>query len=478
MFRVAMSWAAFVALIAAGCKGTEHPAAGSKQTATLTIGYGLTEGARTEQAVNLITQEGLVSVNADGRPVPWLAESWSSSADGLRLDVKFRPNVIFHDGTELTAPVVRDLLVKQLPASMGQSFEDVEAIQAPSPNELVFILKKRSRFLLEALNLLLQSPRSNAGTGPFYVDSQDGSELRANEKYRTGKPSIDRIVIRPYTSVRAAWADMLRGQVDMVYEIGSDAFDLLQPASATKIFTFHRPYAYVLVFNLRRPYLKDADFRRALNNSIDRDALVSKALDGHGRPATSPVWPEHWAASTEAARFQYSPRSLASSRGRPPITLLYSDPSHERMALFVQQQLQAVGVAVQPELSSVSDAMIRAAAGDFDIWLADMGLGPNFLRQYLFWHSGSPYNWGNYSNPQVDAALDDIRQARDDNDYKAAVGEFQRAVIQDPPALFLAWSERARAVSTRFEVPAEPGRDVWSTLRSWRPVAASAAAQN
>jgi ABC-type transport system substrate-binding protein len=96
----------------------------------------------------------------------------------------------------------------------------------------------------------------------------------------------------------------------------------------------------------------------------------------------------------------------------------------------------------------------------------------------LFWHSGSPYNWGNYSNPRVDAALDDIRQARDDNDYKAAVGEFQRAVIQDPPALFLAWSERARAVSTRFEVPAEPGRDVWSTLRSWRPVASSAAAQN
>ena len=65
----------------------------------------------------------------------------------------------------LTAPVVRDLLVKQLPASMGQSYEDVEAIDAPSRTELVFVLKKRSRFLLEALNLLLQSPGSNAGTG-------------------------------------------------------------------------------------------------------------------------------------------------------------------------------------------------------------------------------------------------------------------------------------------------------------------------
>ena len=197
-----------------------------------------------------------------------------------------------------------------------------------------------------------------------------------------------------------------------------------------------------------------------------------------GRP-TSPVWPEHWAASTEAARFQYSPRSLASSRGRPPITLLYSDPSHERMALFVQQQLQAVGVAVQPELSSVSEAMTRAAAGDFDTWLADMGLGPNFLRQYLFWHSGSPYNWGNYSSRasrrRAGCHPPGSRRQRLQSGRRR---NFNEPMIQDPPALFLAWSERARAVSTRFEVPAEPGRDMWSTLALWRPVAASAAAQN
>jgi hypothetical protein len=42
--------------------------------------------------------------------------------------------------------------------------------------------------------------------------------------------------------------------------------------------------------------------------------------------------------------------------------------------------------------------------------------------------------------------------------------------MEDPPALFLAWSVRARAVSRRFIVPAaEPGRDVLSTLRLWKP---------
>ncbi len=46
---------------------------------------------------------------------------------------------------------------------------------------------------------------------------------------------------------------MLRGQVDMLYEVGVDAFDSLQPASDTKIFTFQRPYAYIIVFNVAKP---------------------------------------------------------------------------------------------------------------------------------------------------------------------------------------------------------------------------------
>ncbi len=50
------------------------------------------------------------------------------------------------------------------------------------------------------------------------------------------------------------------------------------------------------------------------------------------------------------------------------------------------------------------------------------------------------------------------------------ISAFQQAVIDDPPAIFLAWMERARAVSKRFVVPtAEPGRDILSNLRLWRP---------
>ena len=92
---------------------------------------------------------------------------------------------------------------------------------------------------------------------------------------------------------------------------------------------------------------------------------------------------------------------------------------------------------------------------------------PSFFRQSLFWRSRSPLNWGHYVNPKVDAAFDAIDAARDDQAYKEGAAAFQRAMIEDPPGIFLAWSERDRAVSTRFAVPADPSRDVVNTIRFW-----------
>jgi len=133
--------------------------------------------------------------------------------------------------------------------------------------------------------------------------------------------------------------------------------------------------------------------------------------------------------------------------------------------------LAAIGIELRLEIVSIDEWYERADAGQFDILLADALMGPTLLRPYQFWHTGSPNNWGHYSSPAVDAALDRVRHAADDNEYRAGVAAFQRAMIDDPPAIFLAWSQRARAVSTRFEVPVEPGRDVLGTLRLWRPAA-------
>jgi ABC-type transport system substrate-binding protein len=153
----------------------------------------------------------------------------------------------------------------------------------------------------------------------------------------------------------------------------------------------------------------------------------------------------------------------------------YLDSSHERIALVLQQQLQTLGIDVLLEQVPIDQWPGRLEASDFDAVLVDAAIGGNILRAYRFWHSAGPFNLGAYRSHEVDSALDSIRGAPSDKHYKAGVGRFRQAIIDDPPAIFLAWSHRARAVSTRFAVPEnEPGRDVWRTLPLWRPVGAPA----
>ena len=460
----------------AGCSRRDSPVTGAQPT-TLRIGQGFDAGARMQPVVQILTQEGLLSATSDGRPGPRLAKSWAVSDDGLTWNFELPPGAVFHDGTPVTAQVVRDVLAQDLPAALGPSFQNIQSIDSVSPTEFSIALRHRSMFLPEALALNVPIHHGDSGTGPFTLSTVQGNsaEFRANDHYYLGRPLIDRILIEPYNSVRAAWADMLRGRVDMVYEIGVDAFDSVKPATETRLFTYRRPYSFVILLNLRKPLIRDRHFRRALNNAIDREKLVADTLGGHGRSSDGPIWPDHWAYDDTLPRFRYEPETLGATRNSLTFTCLYSDPSYEPLAIFVQQELRAIGVEMRLEFASVADGMARAQAGDFDAWLADVNLAPNFFRQSLFWQSHSPLNWGHYESAEADAALDAIDRARDDAEYKQGVRVFQQALIDDPPAIFLAWSERLRAVSTRFEVHEEPGRDILNTLRLWRPAATSAA---
>ena len=155
---------------------------------------------------------------------------------------------------------------------------------------------------------------------------------------------------------------------------------------------------------------------------------------------------------------------------------LVGDTTYERTAIAIQRQLQSVGVHLELLMPDAEAAMKAFESGDFDIALIEVASAPNLLRPYLFWSSKGPYNYGGYSSAPVDAAFDAIRQAVDDDAYRKGVADLQRAIADDPPAMFIAWTERARAVSTAFQVPVEPGRDPLATLRLWKPVGATAPA--
>jgi peptide/nickel transport system substrate-binding protein len=468
-------FAACLLSAATACREVQRPVERAGATDTLRVGFGLTTGSDpavgARQAVDIMTREGLVVFSRDGLPHARLADRWESSPDRLTWRVHLRPDVLFHDGQRLTADLVKGMLEQQLSDYMGSSADDISETRIVDPQTIEFRLRRPSSFLLEALDLPIQAPGSDAGAGPFKVkSSSDGLvELEANRTYYAGAPQLGAITMRSYASIRSAWADLLRGDLDMLYEVGVDALDSLRPSKGVEIYVHQRNYAYLVLLNVRRPAFADSRLRRRLNDAIDRTALVSQGLDGHASVVETVVSADHWASDSAAPHFRYQPVAIASPQEGLTINLLYSDQSHERLALMIQRQLQAVGVQVALQLVPLDQALARVRSGDFDGWLVDMVQGPTLLRSYWFWHSSGWMNWGGYRNAEVDAALDSVRHAASDPEYKAGVARFQRAIFDDPPAIFLAWSERARAVSTRFEVPDEPGRDILGSLRLWRP---------
>jgi ABC-type transport system substrate-binding protein len=146
------------------------------------------------------------------------------------------------------------------------------------------------------------------------------------------------------------------------------------------------------------------------------------------------------------------------------------------MTLMIKRQLESVGVHFSAQEASIDELGEALKTGEFDAVLLDV-LMPTMAREYRWWHSRGTLNLG-YRSARVDAALDTVQHSTSDEEYRAGVEAFQRAIVEDPPAIFLAWSQRARAVSTRFEVPVEEGRDILSTLRLWRPIGSTRLATN
>jgi peptide/nickel transport system substrate-binding protein len=474
------------ALVCAGsCRardGVLPEASGS----VLRIGLGQVSAspeAGVRQLSQIISVEGLVRPAEDGRLQPSLAENWTLAPNGRSVTVRFRSGVTFHDGAPFNGEVVAKILPDALRSFMGPVFADVGGISVSGANSVEIGFRKPSPLVMEGLETpIRKTGPSIIGTGPFRIAANSATEMRANASYYLGRPTIDQIKVEGYPSVRAAWADMLRDRIDMLYEVGLDALGSMETATNVSVFTFTRRYQYLFALNTESPVLRSREVRYALNLAVDRAAVVRVALNGHGLTSQGPFWMRHWALGPGLPSFDFDPQraaarlagkngSLAPRAGNVHFTCLVPpDAVFERIALEVKRQLANVGVDMALEQVSL-DRLVQAIKNRrYEAALVEGISGPTLLRPYNLWHSGGVFNPGGLGNASIDAALDRLREAGSDAELVAASRDAQRAFMDDPPAIFIAFSERARAVSKRFKVFTEPGRpDVLGTMRLWKP---------
>lgn len=431
-----------------------------------------------------LVRETLVSIGPRGTFEPRLAERWERSEDGTRWRFFLKKNVLMHDGATLTSEPVLGAL--RNPRSGLSSFAGVARIDAVDDFTFDIVQDRASSLLLDALAAVsIGTGQGNSiGTGPFRA-SPGGTEaaFRAFDKHHRGSPSIAQVGLRQYSDQRNAWASLMRGEIDVLYEVSPEAREFVETESTVNVSTFVRPYTYLLAFNLGSSTFREKPVRRALNLAIDRAEVIRTALRGHAEPAYDHLWPKHWAV--DAARSSETPdraaalrlmesagltRLLARTPGAMPsrlaFTCLVYEPL-EKFALAIQRQLALIDIDMSVVLLPVQELASRIGAGDYEAFLFELANARVLGYTYAFWHSESPESVRT-GYRGADAALDRMRYARTDDEVRDAVRDVQDAMRNDPPAIFLAYPQVARAVSTKFEIPSGE-EDIFHTIARWKP---------
>jgi peptide/nickel transport system substrate-binding protein len=248
-----------------------------------------------------------------------------------------------------------------------------------------------------------------------------------------------------------------------------------------------QPYYIPIVFNLRHPVLRNRDVRQAISLALDRDAIVSQAMRGHGAVAAGPIWPSYWAYQPVAGAASYDPQRAAALLDRaglpmPAATgdkprvrfsfrcLFWSeDPQYERIALMLQKQLFDIGVQVDLIPVTLTQLGERATAGDFEAFVARANAGRSLMFTYRFWRSAPQDQAALFRNGYTgaDAALDQLRQSVSEAETRAAVKAVDERFREDAPAAFIAWTEVTRALNADVTIDDADIYDPFTAIWRW-----------
>jgi peptide/nickel transport system substrate-binding protein len=445
-----------------------------------------------DRVVGSMKLESAVAIDQNGKPAPRVFDTWKWLEHGLALELHLRPGILFHDGTELKAELAADILRNSLTDPDELHISTIESVVASDDSHVVIRTKRQEGLLFSDLSMIdIELPgKPGVGTGPFKATTDPGV-LEAYDRYYLGAPLLRHVNVVEYQSQRAVWTAMMRGEVDLLHEVSREAAEFVEKESSVDSRKFLRSYYDAIVFNMHHPVLSKREVRLALNEAVNRAAIVDVSMRGLGQPANGPVWPQHWAFSSAVPQFPFDPASAArrldalgliNGRVREPgrmpsrfsfkCLVLENDSRFERIALRVQRELYELGIDM--EIVSTKPRAMGAAlgTGTFDAALMEF-IGSRSLNwSYLFWHSpqtGIPqYLASGYQ--AADATLDRFRAATSDDEIRSSVEAMQQTFRDDPPALFLAWVQASRALSKAFVVPDEGSGDILGTIRQWRGV--------
>ena len=403
-----------------------------------------------ESAAALIF-DTLTTLDAKGEPQGKLAQSWTHSDDYKTWTFRLRPGITFHDGTPLNAQAVAWNYARQKdPANHCRCAFYIQAItgvEAADDLTVVFHLRDPSVLLPSLLSLpssnnVVQSPtaiqkegddynRHPVGSGPFVVKSWtagDRMELERNPNYwNKGHPYLDRVVLRPLPDAQSRFASLLAGETDIVWadEYEADNIHRAQKDPALQVLSYVGSGAAVYAFNTKVAPFEDVRVREALVMALDRKVMSEALTDGLARPASNPYGEGSWVKCKDDGALPYDPakaKALLEAYGKPVEfkMLVTATPRGRAVGQVLQQLWKRVGATMQIDQVDQATIVPRAFSHQFQLtpWRI-IDLADPDPQMYANFHTGSPSNLAQYSNPELDRLLEHARNNADRTERSA-----------------------------------------------------------
>jgi len=438
--------------------------------------------------------DALFRIGPDGVIVPNLATevpgpaNGGISADGLHWRIRLRDDVRWHDGTPFTAEDVKftlELIVNpDFRAWRTAGHNLVRDIEVVSPTEITWRMERPFAPYLSFLTETFIVPRhilgaeanpneaafnqAPVGTGAFRWGQRqagDHVELVANPGYHGEGPYIERLVFKYIPDMTVMYTQFRSGDID----VAGRAFitpDNYAEASALPGRTVQLvPAGSVesIYLNMGKPQFQDKAVREALYLAIDRQAIVDILYYGVPRLTETFMPPQSWYYKDDLPQQDHDParaRAILDEAGWLPgpdgirakdgVRLSFANSTttgahlREQAQQFIQQTLAEIGVEMTIE--NMPAAVMWAdywTQSQFDsvmvgityLIAADPDVTNRFHSGAIVAQGGRGSNNAQYSNPEVDALLEEGTRTFDPEARRAIYHRVQEIIRDDLPFL-------------------------------------------
>lgn len=426
----------------------------------------------------------------DDTVYPGLAESWEISPDGLEYTFTLRQDVTFHNGEPFNATSVQYTFERLnnpengTLASVPLGYNRVDIVDDytatvvfDSPYAPFLTLIAAGNWRCMAPEYTETNPEGTGltppGTGPFMVTEYVANSHVTLQRYdaynwgpeayfgRQGPALLDGIDWRIIAEASTRGATLESGEVDLIEEVVPAQYDTLKGNSALTVYeqgTLGCPRSVQL--NCQKAPTDDVLVRQAMVYAVDRSVVTDVIFRGTVPMAYGPLEPLTAGYNPEVE--SYYPydvdkaNELLDQAGwirdgdfrqkdgqqLDALFIVQSNDNFDETAQVIQSQFREVGINLELTSEAQPTSFNTYNRGDQNLanifwWGAD----PESLHS--LYHSSqieAGFNWSHYSNPEVDALLEEGYVV---SDTEARLDLYRQAqlLIMDDAALIPVWGK-------------------------------------